>query len=139
MSFTSIITATRTINVIRKMEAIRIGIPKESIIYIYQGLITKQRGVEVILEAFSEIQPRLDIIFLGFGSAKNKVLEFSSNFCNIHYHPPVPPRELKKYTHYFFVQIFYWLLFFSYTLINLITFYLILINYLNLIINLFIK
>ena len=69
-----------------------------AIIYIYQGIISKGRGCELILDAFSLIKDDIHIIFLGFGPGKDKVIEFQKRFPNIHYHQPVEPRELIKYT-----------------------------------------
>ena len=75
------------------------SIPKDHIIFIYQGLLNKSRGVNIILETFSQINQRnKHIIFLGDGPMKKEIQDLSQNVHNIHFHSLVEVNELPKYT-----------------------------------------
>jgi len=75
------------------------SIRKEHIIFIYQGLLSKSRGVNVILETFSQLKnDNKHIIFLGDGPMKKEIQDLTQNAQNIHFHPLVEVNELPKYT-----------------------------------------
>ncbi len=75
------------------------SIPKEHIIFIYQGLISKTRGVNIIFDTFKQLKhTNKHIVFLGDGPMKSEIQNLSQQTRNIHYHPMVDIDELQKYT-----------------------------------------
>ena len=75
------------------------NIPKEHIIFIYQGLLSKTRGVNIIFETFRQLKHHnKHIVFLGDGAMKKEIQDLSMLAENIHYHPMVNVDELPKYT-----------------------------------------
>lgn len=72
-------------------------ISDDDILIIYQGIIAKGRGIEMLLEVFSRIKSNKHIVFMGFGPNTDLVKEYSNKYKNIHYHPAVSPDEVYKY------------------------------------------
>lgn len=70
------------------------NINPNSLIFIYVGDFCKGRGIEYILEVFSDKKINSHIVFLGDGLLKNIILNFSQNFKNIHVHPLVSHDEV---------------------------------------------
>jgi glycosyltransferase involved in cell wall biosynthesis len=67
----------------------KFNVTKNKKIFIYIGEITKGRSIEIYLDIFSSENINSHIVFIGYGDLVSKVLEFQSNFSNIHYHHPV--------------------------------------------------
>jgi hypothetical protein len=63
-------------------------IETDSIVFIYQGIINKYRGIERLLEVFMN-QSRCHIVFMGFGELSNFVEDCSIMNKFVHYHPAV--------------------------------------------------
>jgi glycosyltransferase involved in cell wall biosynthesis len=75
------------------------SIPEEHVIFIYQGLLNKSRGVNIIINSFKKLNSKdKHIIFLGDGPLKEEIKALTSEFKNIHYHPMVNTKELFKFT-----------------------------------------
>lgn len=76
-----------------------LGIPKNTMIFLYQGGISTGRGVELILECFSKnaFEDKC-VVFLGYGALENMVKEFSIDHKNIYFHPAASPDVLLNYT-----------------------------------------
>ena len=64
-------------------------INSESLIFIYVGDFCNGRGIDYILKVFSDKNINSNVVFLGDGLLKNKILNFSKKFENIHLHPLV--------------------------------------------------
>lgn len=74
-------------------------IEKQSKIFLYQGGLTLGRGVETLLEAFSEPELKdATLIFLGYGYLEDKIKEYASKHSNIYFHDAVLPEVLLNYT-----------------------------------------
>ncbi len=58
-------------------------------LFIYVGLLSKGRGVDLLLDLFSTEIHEADLVFLGYGELKNQVLESVKQNKNIFFHPPV--------------------------------------------------
>ena len=71
-------------------------IDKEQIIFLYQGAISLNRGIEHLLEAFEKSNKV--IIFMGYGTLVDLVKKQASIFENIFYHEAVKPDVLLNYT-----------------------------------------
>jgi glycosyltransferase involved in cell wall biosynthesis len=76
-----------------------LGIKAESIIVLYQGGLTKGRGVEFLLEAFKKrIDDNIVIVFMGYGNLEDDIRRLSDQFNNIFFHPPVAPDIVLEFT-----------------------------------------
>ncbi len=69
-------------------------IDSESLIFIYVGDFCNGRGIDYILKVFSDKNINSNIVFLGDGLLKTKILNFSQKFENIHLHPLVSHDEV---------------------------------------------
>jgi len=76
----------------------KFSVQEDEILFIYQGLLSEGRGIEILLNAFSKIDKRKQVVFMGFGELKGLIQEFEKNFSNIHLHPPVTPDNVIPYT-----------------------------------------
>ncbi|MFN6358183.1 MAG: glycosyltransferase [Bacteroidota bacterium] len=76
----------------------KIGLKQDDLLFIYQGLFTKARGVDNILKAFSNMSEKFHVVFMGSGPYESEIIKACNNFSNIHYHPPVAPDEVLTYT-----------------------------------------
>jgi glycosyltransferase involved in cell wall biosynthesis len=73
------------------------GIPDESLVFIYLGVIDEGRGYREIIEAFRS-QPDKHIIFMGRGRAAAQVAQDSAAMPNLHWREPVPSRDVVHFT-----------------------------------------
>src|SRR5262249_47343357 len=75
-----------------------LDIPSNDLIFFYQGVLDRGRGVETTLAAFAKAPPGRHVVFLGFGRMQAIVEDYARRYPNIHFHPAVPPGELRQYT-----------------------------------------
>jgi glycosyltransferase involved in cell wall biosynthesis len=76
----------------------KFNIPKDQLIFIYQGLLSKGRGVNIIIDAFLESEQNHHIVFMGMGELADEIKTLSHKKSNIHFVPAVPPSEVRNYT-----------------------------------------
>ncbi len=76
----------------------KFNIPPEHILFIYQGLLMKGRGIETLIEVFANVPKNKHIVFMGYGTSENIVKQMASTNENIHFQPAVNPSEIIKYT-----------------------------------------
>jgi len=76
----------------------KFGMPDDSIVFIYLGLLVAGRGVQLLLDSFANIEGRAHVVFMGYGELDEKIVESSKKNSNIHYHPAVPHTEVVKLT-----------------------------------------
>jgi glycosyltransferase involved in cell wall biosynthesis len=75
------------------------NIPEGDLVFIYQGLLSATRGVNIVIEAFEKNEnSNKHIIFLGFGPLEGVIKELSITKKLIHFMPKVSPAEVPKYT-----------------------------------------
>ena len=74
------------------------GLDPRQITFLYQGLLTGGRGIEVILEAFRSLPADKHVVFMGYGDFAAAVKAAAANHDNFHYHEAMPPGELCRYT-----------------------------------------
>ncbi len=75
------------------------NIDKNKNIFLYQGGLTKGRGIEILLEAFSQIQDKNNVIvFMGYGNLQEQVIQYAKNKENIYFHKAVSSDILLNYT-----------------------------------------
>lgn len=76
-----------------------VGLPPDATIYLYQGILGKGRGVEMMLEAFADLgDPGKVLVFLGMGPLEGRISEVAARTPCVHLHPAVRPHELAEYT-----------------------------------------
>lgn len=74
-------------------------IDKNTLIYLYQGVLNKGRGIELIIKTFVASQKKdAVVVFLGYGPYEAMVKKASENNSNIYFHEAVSPEELVDYT-----------------------------------------
>jgi glycosyltransferase involved in cell wall biosynthesis len=74
-------------------------IRKEQIIFLYQGIVSKGRGVEILLETFSKMDTdNAVIVFMGFGPLEDEIKNYSNKFSNIYFQEAVRPPKFLDFT-----------------------------------------
>ena len=74
-------------------------IPTDKRIFLYQGGLGYGRGIELILEAFENLEKTNNVIvFMGDGPLEMLVRERAARFDNIYYHTAVSQADLLTYT-----------------------------------------
>jgi len=77
----------------------KFGIGDDSLIFLYQGALMRGRGIELLLEVFSRLGKGRHIIFMGYGSYyEHMIQEYAVKYPNIHYHQAVSPQEVHQHT-----------------------------------------
>jgi len=77
----------------------KLGLEKSQMVFLYQGMLAKARGIEVLLSAFEARQTaEAVIVFMGFGALKEEIEEFASRNENIFFVPAVSYAEIPLYT-----------------------------------------
>ena len=72
---------------------------EEDRIFIYQGALTKGRGIELLINVFSGLEcSKAKLVFMGYGALEDDVNSACIASENIYYMPAVPPSEVLKYT-----------------------------------------
>ena len=68
-------------------------------IYLYQGLLTHGRGVEMLLDVFGNMKDdRRVVVFMGNGRLVPMAQQYAAKSNNIFHHPAVPYEEIMRYT-----------------------------------------
>ena len=76
-----------------------LNIKKDSRIVLYQGRLSKGRGVDLLLECFKlRNDDKVVIVFMGYGELENSIKIASNKKNNIFFHPAVAPEIVLKYT-----------------------------------------
>lgn len=76
-----------------------LGIRLDQTIFLYQGGLSKGRGIELLLESFTGLESDLNVlVFMGYGPLEDMIKKKASEFNSIFFHPPVPPDVLLSYT-----------------------------------------
>jgi len=81
------------------------GIKEDQTIFLYQGGLSKGRGIEILIEAFKTPNTKHQtqntnavIVFMGYGPLEKLIQETSKEYRNIYFHPAVTPDILLDYT-----------------------------------------
>lgn len=80
------------------------GITKERAIFLYQGGLSRGRGIEILLDAFMQLNDEKEkcrapvVVFMGYGPLEEKVKKAAEEYENIYFHPAVSPDVLLNYT-----------------------------------------
>jgi len=89
----------------------KFGIDKEQKIYLYQGALTPNRGIELLLETFAQIEGEGRrkkgegcgallpcIVFMGYGALEESIKSYCQKYKNIFLHEAVAPEVILEYT-----------------------------------------
>jgi glycosyltransferase involved in cell wall biosynthesis len=74
------------------------SIAEEDLVFIYQGVLSRSRGVHLIKDAFLSVSENRHIVFMGMGELAEEIKMIAEHRSNFHFIPAVPPSEIKKYT-----------------------------------------
>lgn len=84
------------------------SISDDNIVFIYQGILSKLRGLDSLTEAFSNLEKKnKDLVLMGFGPSESDIINLSKEESNIHFHPAVDPSEILEFTSKADVGIFF--------------------------------
>lgn len=76
-----------------------LSIPKDWIIVLYQGALFRGRGIELLLETFTQYKiEKTAMVFMGFGTLEERIKTASAHNDNIYFHPAVSPDIVLNYT-----------------------------------------
>ena len=77
----------------------KFSIKQSSTIMLYQGGLSRGRGLELLLDAFKIRKDNIVVIvFMGYGELEGYIKDFAAKSGNIFYHEAVSPNELLDYT-----------------------------------------
>jgi len=71
---------------------------QEALLFIYQGLLSPGRGIEMLLDAFAGIRGDRHLVCMGYGPLEESVSKAGQLHANIHFMPAVAPDLVKEYT-----------------------------------------
>ena len=74
------------------------GLQQDEMLFIYQGGLDRDRGIEMLLEVFAEVDPRKHVVFMGYGPLEGLVREYQHAHPNVHFRPAVSPQAVQEYT-----------------------------------------
>lgn len=75
----------------------KLSLPKETYVFLYQGALSKGRGIHRFIESFKRIDdPNIALIFMGYGELADMIESQEDN--RVFYLPAVPSSELASYT-----------------------------------------
>lgn len=76
-----------------------LGIRSDQSIFLYQGGLSKGRGIELLLEAFSDLDTDKNVLVcMGYGPLEGLIQEKAQQQNTVFFHPAVPPDVLLNYT-----------------------------------------
>jgi glycosyltransferase involved in cell wall biosynthesis len=75
-----------------------IGLDDRTPLFLYQGMLSGPRGIDLLLDVFSRLRTNKHLVFMGAGVGEAKIRERAARQPNIHFHPAVPPEQLSEYT-----------------------------------------
>jgi glycosyltransferase involved in cell wall biosynthesis len=74
------------------------SIKNDDVLFIYQGILSSHRGIDILLKVFSKVNRDKHIIFMGYGNFETEIKKYSKKFNNIHFKEAVAPSEIISYT-----------------------------------------
>ncbi|MBL8890165.1 MAG: glycosyltransferase [Planctomycetaceae bacterium] len=70
------------------------SIPKDDLIFLYQGIVDEFRGINELLDVFTKTTHDKHLVIMGHGPLVEKVISYSAKWPNIHFKASVPVREI---------------------------------------------
>lgn len=76
-----------------------LGIRTDQKIFLYQGGLSRGRGIEILLEAFGRLKTDNNVLVcMGYGLLEPEIKQVASQCSTVYFHPAVSPQELLSYT-----------------------------------------
>ena len=75
----------------------KFDIPKDDIIFLYQGGLSKERGILELARLIDGISG-ISYIIMGYGILEDEIVQFAKNSKNVYFHQAVSPEVLLDYT-----------------------------------------
>ena len=75
----------------------KFNLKKNEIIFVYLGILGKGRNIKTLIDSFTNYNIKYNLIFIGDGEYKEKIIEKSKIFSNIHYHEYIKHDELVNF------------------------------------------
>lgn len=72
----------------------RFNIPKESVLFLYHGILDEGRGIEIICKSFQGSKRGFHILFCGFGNLTKTIKKYQEKCSAIHLINAVPPNMI---------------------------------------------
>ncbi|CAH0139163.1 hypothetical protein SRABI70_00241 [Pseudomonas sp. Bi70] len=72
----------------------KFSIPAESKVFIYVGILGRGRGIDLLTEAFKNLQVSSHVVFLGYGELSEELKQLAAQHPNIHVHDAVPHSQV---------------------------------------------
>ncbi len=66
------------------------GLPADALVFVYVGMLSSGRGIEISLDAFADGPKDAHVVFMGFGRLEQAIAGYSKRHPNIHFHEAVP-------------------------------------------------
>jgi glycosyltransferase involved in cell wall biosynthesis len=77
----------------------KFNIDSKTKIFLYQGILGINRGIEILLSTFSKLNAeQFAIVFMGYGHFEDEITKASKKHKNIYFHPAVDMEVLPRYT-----------------------------------------
>ncbi len=77
----------------------KLNIKQDQKIFLYQGVLSKGRGIELLIDAFASLDSKnIALVFMGYGILESTVTEAAIKNSNIYFQPAVEPKEILEYT-----------------------------------------
>jgi glycosyltransferase involved in cell wall biosynthesis len=76
----------------------KFNIEEESILFICQGVLKANRGIEMLLDSFSRTGKTKHIVFMGYGACEELIMKYQGEYSNIHFQPVVNQDEILQYS-----------------------------------------
>lgn len=74
------------------------GVPKHSLLFIYQGVLGKERGVDELIETFKNLDDSFHLMLMGYGEAVERIKAAEAACSRIHFQPAVPVDKIIQYS-----------------------------------------
>lgn len=72
----------------------KFDVPEGSLLFIYQGLLSKGRGLQIVLDAFERKGTKHHVVFMGYGSLEPDIIAATRHSPRIHFQPAVPAQQV---------------------------------------------
>lgn len=77
----------------------KLAIADDTVIFLYQGVLSSGRGIEFLLEAFTKLTDRKAcIVFMGYGALESEIQSYQAKYDNIFHFPAVAPADVHIHT-----------------------------------------
>lgn len=68
----------------------------DAIVFLYLGMLIRGRGLEILIEAFSQLDNKYQLVMIGYGPLQDEYTTRSAPYANVHVMDAVPPEEVAK-------------------------------------------